>query len=123
MKALVRCNTFGSLDSYRYRGPSGTTYIFEKAAPTEIRKEEDLKHFLNSGDGQSFTRMDTLKETAKKVVDKLTGESEKKKLTYDQLKAMNAKDQTALIKKMAGSYRSVPRLEEDKIKLILKIQG
>jgi len=53
---------------------------------------------------------------ATKVVDTIT----KKKYTQKELKAMNKKEQTIILKSLG--VKKIPRLEKDRIKKILELQ-
>jgi len=46
-----------------------------------------------------------------------------RKYTEDELYAMNKQQQVDLIRRLGGRDVKIPRLEKDRVKLILKLQG
>ncbi|MBI4137107.1 hypothetical protein HY469_03530 [Candidatus Roizmanbacteria bacterium] len=125
----------GAISSNDYETRKGKSYHFDKGIGTEITDPDDIEFFLNAGGGKSFARTDLIgkaKEIVDKVVDKIveaaTGEkeesiSEQIKYTYEELKLMNRKGQAELIRKLGGSSMLIPSREENRIQLILKLQG
>ncbi len=146
--AKIRCRTLegGLISSNRYKTPKGNEYLFEKAAPTEISDKEDIAYFLKCGNGELFESVgavkDAVKETVEKVKEaaekvkekvkeKVTGEKTEekteekpgvKKHTYTQLKDKTKREQTELLQRLGGSNTRIPRLEEERIKAIMKLE-
>ncbi len=140
LMAKIKCKTLdgGLIQSNTYKTPKGNSYLFEKSAPTEIKDKEDIEYFLKCGNGDYFESVGPVKDVVKKVTETVkekvkeavTGEKkevEKKptvdKHTYKELKAMNSPEQKDLIMRLGGSNLRIPRLEEDKIKLIQKLES
>lgn len=141
----IQCMTLTpALSANRYRGISGKQYTFQIGVGTEIKDKEDAEYFLKAGKGMLFKNVGTVAKVVDKVKDKaeeiITGKKKeipkmieidkgKFKPNYEyswdekELKALNADEQKSLIKDLAGGGTTIPKLEKDKINLILKLKN
>lgn len=134
MSKWVLCKTITSgLGANRYRSKKGNQYLFEMGCPTRIDDDEDADYFINNESFEEITVKDKVKETAKKIVEKvkdsLTSEKKKEdnsreayKKEYEEIKALNKKEQVVEIGKLAGTSHIIPHLEAGRIKLIMKLR-
>ena len=135
----IECLTLTpGLSANNYRTPKGNSYLFQMGTATEISDKEDAEYFLNAGAGKLFREKGIIEDTANKIKDAVEGNKEpqfievepgkeKPNTKFDwnenNLKPLNAKQQESLIKDLAGGGTLIPKLEKDKIKLILKLLG
>jgi hypothetical protein len=119
----------GLLQSNQYATPKGNTYLFHKGGFTEVKDSDDAKFFLGVRKGTAFEDVGVVKEAKKKVTKKvkevITGKKdpEKKIYTEKELFKLTKKEQTKLIKELAGKSHAIPQYEKNRVALIMKLQS
>ncbi len=139
--AKIICKTLqgGLISSNTYTSRKGNAYLFNRNSPTIINDKEDIEYFLQCGGENTLFESigpvkdvvkkvaETVKEKVKEVVTGEKTETEKKpavdKHTYEELKKMNKSEQVDLLMRLGGSNIRIPRLEEERIKLIQKLES
>ena len=126
----IECLTLtGALTANTYKTPKGNEYFFQRNVPTDVPDKEDAEFFLNAGKGEYFKQVSGVKGAVKKVkeeVKELIEPAKEKKIedyTKTDFMELNKKEQSELIKKLAGTDQRVPSKEEDRVKLLLKLAG
>lgn len=136
----LRCMTLdgGFVSSNTYRGVSGENYMFHRGMGTEINNREDAEGFLNSGGFKKYSTTGKLVDDTKKALSEIAKEMpvekevkeeveskveepEKTVYTFVQLKAESKRWQINKLKELDA--KKIPGLEDDRIKMILKLQG
>lgn len=140
----IECMNFGGSDCREYGAPSGKIYTFHKGVPKDITGE-DAEFFLKAANGTAFKKVGMVEKVAKKIkeiipekkVDETAPpvlsvpdlkkpmsvpDPEKPGITHQELKELNAKQQTFIIKQIQGEDAKIPRVESEKIELILMLQ-
>lgn len=109
----------GVLSSNRYKAKSGKEYFFDRGCATKVKDPEDVKYFLNCGNGTLFVK----KGAIEKVIEAIIPQNTEKVNTEKELYAMNRKQQVDLLKKLGNGNGLIPSREKGRVELILKLQG
>ncbi len=124
-------NITPGLQANKYKTAKGNEYLFELSMPTKVDDPDDVKYFLDQSD--VYEEVKPLKEKAKKTIetlkDKFTSEKKKKEkekadyeAEYKILKDLTKKEQSKLIRDLAGHNSLIPHYEDKRIKLIMGLR-
>ena len=123
MKIICKSLNGGLIMSNTYQGPSGEQYLFHRNIATEVKNKDDAKYFLNCGGGEFFKSVGKVDEIVEDLKTAVTGNKPDDEKNILGLYELNKKAQIELIKKLGGVNTVIPRYEEDRVSLILRIQG
>ena len=124
-------NLSPGLQANTYKTTKGNEYLFELALPTRVDDPDDIKYFLHQDD--VYEEVKPLKEKAKKTIEKLKDtftsekkQKEKEKADYESeykvLKDLTKKEQSKLIRDLAGHNSMIPQYEDKRIKMIMRLR-
>lgn len=106
------CTTLtDTVDTQTYKTPKGNEYTFFINAPTEVKDKEDIKFFKSVAGGTVFKEVGIVEKVKEAV----------KKDLRKEYYALNKEEQVALIKKALGKKAKIPRLEKDRVELLLEL--
>ena len=123
MSKLI-CTTINDGGNYReYSTHKGNVYGFYAGIPTDVNDSDDVAFFLAAAGGSAFKKVNAISKVTKKIKETIppkTDPEPKNIVTKEALFALNKSQQESIIKKL--TTQSVPKLEKNKVKLLLKLQ-